>query len=61
MLRKYYFEALKEASKNNIPQLANKIKKMDKIIEKEDKIKKPYRLIKWIIIHGFIFFFINNN
>jgi len=46
VLRKYYFEALKEASKGNIPQLANKIKKMDSVIEKEDKVKKPYRIIK---------------
>ncbi|MFO7881205.1 MAG: hypothetical protein R6U52_01545 [Kosmotogaceae bacterium] len=45
-LRKYYFQGLKEASKGNVTQFANKVNRMDKIIEKEDKVKKPYKIVK---------------
>ena len=45
-LRRYYLNAINQATGGNITQFGREVEKMDKIIEKEDKNKKPYRIIK---------------
>lgn len=44
-LRKYYFSTLRSAIREDVATFNKNLKKLDKNLEKEDKDKKPYRLI----------------